>query len=101
MFHVVSASAALQITSEYFLQAFLSCANDPVCSKSSFLLKVGIGKFLLSPANIKTKIAMTNPSSHYTSTFYKKLVYKKLLLGWPKLLRSFSAMLKKNSETKP
>ena len=44
MFHVVSASAALQTTSEYFLQAFRSCATDLMCSKSSFLLKVGIGK---------------------------------------------------------
>ena len=47
MFHVVSASAALQIAPEYSLQAFLSCANDLMCLKSSFLLKVGIGKSLL------------------------------------------------------
>ena len=46
MFQVVSASAALQTTSEYFLQAFRSCAIDLLCSKSSFLLKVGIGKSL-------------------------------------------------------
>ena len=43
MFHVDSASAALQTTSEYFLQASRSCAIDLMCSKSSFLLKVGIG----------------------------------------------------------
>ena len=47
VFHVVSASAALQITPEYSLQAFLSCANDLMYLKSSFLLKVDIGKSLL------------------------------------------------------
>ena len=47
MFHVVSASAALQIIPEYFLQAFLYCANDLMYLKSSFFLKVGIGKYLL------------------------------------------------------
>ena len=47
MFLVVSASAALQTTSKYFLQSVLPCANDHMCSKSSFLLKVGIGKSLL------------------------------------------------------
>ena len=46
MFHVISASAALQTASEYFLKAFLSCAKDLMYSKSSFLLKVNIGKSL-------------------------------------------------------
>ena len=45
VFHEVSASAALQITPEYSLQA--SCANDLMYLKSSFLLKVDIGKSLL------------------------------------------------------
>ena len=47
MFHVVSASAALQITPKYSLQDFLSCANDLMYLKPSFLLKVDIGKSLL------------------------------------------------------
>ena len=47
MFHIVSASAALQITPDCSLQAFLSCANNLMYLKSSFLLKVGIGKSLL------------------------------------------------------
>ena len=41
MLHVTSASTALQTTSENLLQAF-----DLICTKSSFLFKVGVGRSL-------------------------------------------------------
>ena len=43
MFHVVSASAALQTMFEIFLHAAQSCAFDLICSKSSLFLIIGIG----------------------------------------------------------
>ena len=43
---MISSSAALQTASENFLQSFRPCASDLMLSKSPFLLKGGIGKFL-------------------------------------------------------
>ena len=40
-------SASPQTLSEIFFQAFRYCAIDLVCSKSSFLFKVGVGTSLL------------------------------------------------------
>ena len=75
MFHVVSASAALQTTSQYFLQAFRSCAIDLMCSKSSFLLKVGIGKslfidfiLLMSLFNVVTILSLGLPLNLFSDS---------------------------------
>ena len=46
MFHVVSASTALQTISEILLQSLRFCAFDLICSKSSFVFKIRISKTL-------------------------------------------------------
>ena len=53
---MISTSAALQITSENFLQSFLSCASDFMFSESSFLFKGGTGKSLSIDFNVLVSI---------------------------------------------
>ena len=71
-FIVVSASPALQTTFEIFLQAFRSCAADVICSKSSFLPKVDIGKSLfvnfalvITLFNLVTRVFRGLPLNHF------------------------------------
>ena len=46
VFHMVSASAALQTISEILLQSLRFCAFDLICSKSSLVFKLRISKSL-------------------------------------------------------
>lgn len=84
MFHVVSTSAALQAIFEYFLQALRSCAIDLVCSKSSILLKGGMGNslsinfaVLISLFNVVMIIPLGLPLNRFLIQFstYKCTIY--------------------------